>query len=89
MKEQSPLFTELSSQESAVVGGGRRVSFDLDTYLFILGAGVVFGNPGLTPDEVHFAWMSAFVFTNEEMNDNDIGVSSIIRRNSRRSSLYF
>ncbi|BCL37164.1 hypothetical protein [Nostoc sp. MS1] len=89
MKEQSQLFTELSSKESAAVSGGIGVSFDLDTYLFILGAGVMFGNPGLTSDEVHFAWMSAFVFTNKRTSDNDIGVSRVIRRNSRRSSLYF
>lgn len=81
MKEQNPLFSPLSSEESAAVSGGIGVSFDLDTYLYILGAGVVFGNPGLTPEEVHFAWMNSFVFD----DNNTIGVSSIIRRNSRRN----
>lgn len=89
MKEQNPLFTELSSKESAAVSGGIGVSFDLDTYLFILGAGVVFGNPGLTPEEVNFAWMNSFVFENNAVNGNSIGVSRLIRRNSRRTGLYF
>lgn len=34
-------------------------SFNLDQYLFVLGAGVVFGNPGVTPDETQAAWESA------------------------------
>ncbi|MBW4688712.1 MAG: hypothetical protein KME40_27410 [Komarekiella atlantica HA4396-MV6] len=63
MEDISPLFTELNLEESAAVSGGNlQVSFDLNTYLFILGAGVVFGNPGLTPDEIQFAWESSFVF---------------------------
>lgn len=60
--EEKPLFTDLTSEESAAVSGGIRVRFDLDTYLFILGAGILFGNPGLTSDEIQFAWQSAFVF---------------------------
>ncbi len=61
-EEKSPLFTELSSEESAAVsGGGSRVSFDVNTYLFILGAGVLFGNPGLTSEEIQFAWEQSFV----------------------------
>lgn len=63
MKENNTLFQAITPEESAVVSGGYLpVSFDLDTYLYILGAGVVFGNPGLTPDEIQFAWESAFVF---------------------------
>ncbi len=54
--EEKPLFTDLTSEESAAVSGGIRVRFDLDTYLFILGAGILFGNPGLTSDEIQFAW---------------------------------
>jgi len=88
MKEQSILFTELSSEESAAVSGGRVVGFDLNTYLFILGAGVVFGNPGLTPEEVNFAWMNSFVFEYDIMSADSLGVSSLVRRNSRRS-IYF
>lgn len=63
MNDNTPLFTEINPEESAAVSGGRRViGFDLNTYLFILGAGVVFGNPGLTPQEIQFAWESAFIF---------------------------
>jgi hypothetical protein len=65
MEEDNTLFQEITPKESAVVSGGySQVSFDLNTYLFILGAGVVFGNPGLTPDEIQFAWESAFVVKN-------------------------
>ncbi|GAB1541449.1 hypothetical protein NUACC21_41200 [Scytonema sp. NUACC21] len=61
-EEKSPLFTELSSEESAAVSGGRsRASFDVNTYLFILGAGLLFGNPGLTSEEIQFAWEQSFV----------------------------
>ncbi|MBD2771504.1 hypothetical protein [Iningainema tapete] len=63
MEEKSQLFTDITTEECAnVSGGGTRVSFDLNTYLFILGAGVVFGNPGLTYEETQFAWENAFVF---------------------------
>lgn len=66
MEEIGPLFTELNLEESAAVSGGYlQVSFDLNTYLFILGAGVVFGNPGLTPDEIQFAWESSFIFDSQ------------------------
>ncbi|HEY9800280.1 MAG TPA: hypothetical protein V6D25_07970 [Leptolyngbyaceae cyanobacterium] len=88
MKENTPLFTEIYSEESAAVSGGRRVSFDWNTYFFILGAGVLLGNPGLTPDEVHFAWMNSFVFEDDTTSDISIGVGSLIRRNSIRS-IYF
>ncbi|KAF3885927.1 MULTISPECIES: hypothetical protein [Nostocales] len=60
--EKNPLFTELNSEESAAVSGGAsRVGFDINTYLFILGAGVLFGNPGLTSEEIQFAWEQSFV----------------------------
>ncbi|WP_414569446.1 hypothetical protein [Nostoc sp. CCY 9925] len=63
MEEDNTLFQEITPEESAAVSGGYlQVSFDLNSYLFILGAGVVFGNPGLTPDEIQFAWESAFIF---------------------------
>lgn len=89
MNEQSPLFTKLSSEESAAVSGGRRVSFDLNTYLFILGAGVVFGNPGLTSDEIHFAWMQSFIFDHEQSSDENSTINmSISRRSSRLSNRF-
>lgn len=60
MLSETKLFTEVTSEESATVSGGTviqsEVGFDLGDYLFILGAGVVFGNPGLTPKEVNFAF---------------------------------
>lgn len=69
VQEQELLFAEIPSEESSVVSGGRRrghdrddrndFHFNLDAYLFILGAGTVFGNPGLTPDETYHAWESA------------------------------
>jgi hypothetical protein len=65
-QEQKSLFSEISSEESSVVSGGSRrrhhghhgndFHFNLDSYLFVLGAGTVFGNPGLTPDEIQFGW---------------------------------
>ncbi|NDJ25330.1 hypothetical protein GS682_27560 [Nostoc sp. B(2019)] len=64
--ETNALFTDVTVEESATVSGGTDykkdgtyVNFDLNGYLFILGAGVVFGNPGLTPDETQFAFESA------------------------------
>lgn len=67
MEEKNPLFTDITTEESATVSGGAtQVSFDLNTYLFILGAGIVFGNPGLTREEVQFAWENAFVFDKDK-----------------------
>lgn len=40
-------------------GEGTVVNFDLNSYLFILGAGVVFGQQGLTPSEQQFAFETA------------------------------
>ncbi|MCF4970392.1 hypothetical protein [Nostoc sp. CMAA1605] len=56
--ENNALFTEISAEQSQVVSGGV-FNFDLNAYLFILGAGTVFGNPTLTPDEVQFAFEKA------------------------------
>ena len=65
MKNISPLFTDLTAEESAAVNGGStQVNFDLNTYLFIIGAGVVFGNPGLTPEEIQFAFESSISTNN-------------------------
>ena len=49
-------------------GGSNQISFDIERYLFILGAGLLFGNPGLTKDEIQFAWERAFVFDNGHKN---------------------
>ena len=89
MEEKSPLFTELTSEESAVVSGGTQVSFDLDTYLFILGAGVVFGNPGLTPEEIQFAWMQSFVFDDNRPRSYNINMSVGVSRRYSRASRTF
>ncbi len=60
-QENNALFTEISAEESSVASGGHGndFHFNLDAYLFILGAGVVFGNPTLTPDEIQFGFESA------------------------------
>ncbi|MBR8838307.1 MAG: hypothetical protein DSM106950_30975 [Stigonema ocellatum SAG 48.90 = DSM 106950] len=69
MEVTSPLFTDLTAEECTTVSGGStQVSFDLNTFLFILGASVVFGNPSNDPvlarEEYLFAFESAFVFGN-------------------------
>jgi len=82
MEDITPLFTEISPEESATVSGGIRISFDLNTYMFILGAGILFGNPGLTKDEIQFAWESAFIF-------EDAPSSRRVRHSRRRRNYYF
>ncbi|MCC5619588.1 hypothetical protein LC605_31975 [Nostoc sp. CHAB 5836] len=67
--ENNALFTEVSAEQSSVIGGGGKKGkkeykrndfhFNLDAYLFIIGAGVVYGVSGLTADETHYAWESA------------------------------
>jgi hypothetical protein len=69
MDENNSLFTDLTDEECATVSGGStQVSFDLNTFLFILGASAVFGNasndPVLAREEYLFAWESSFVFGN-------------------------
>jgi hypothetical protein len=54
--ENNNLFTEVPAEESAVVSGGYYFNFNLNAYLFGLGAGTVFGNPGLTADEIQYVW---------------------------------
>lgn len=68
------LFVDLDAKESAAVSGGgiwygyspykpvengTVVNFNLNKYLFVLGAGVTFGVPGLTAEEMNFAFESA------------------------------
>jgi hypothetical protein len=58
---QNNLFTEVAIEESATVSGGQVNNlFNLDQYLYIIGAGTTFGNAGLTTAEVQFAFESAF-----------------------------
>ncbi|WP_341530774.1 hypothetical protein WKK05_16785 [Nostoc sp. UHCC 0302] len=62
MQANNTLFTEITAEESATVSGGdygTLVNFNLNKYLFVLGAGVVFGNPGLTPAEIQFGFENA------------------------------
>lgn len=89
MEEKSPLFTELSSEESAAVRGGVRVSFDLDTYFYILGAAVVFGNPGITSAEIHFAWMNSFIFKDVQATNDNTNTSAFGTSLSRSSRVIF
>ncbi len=58
---QNNLFIEVAIEESATVSGGQvNRLFNLDQYLYTIGAGTTFGNAGLTPAEVQFAFESAF-----------------------------
>jgi hypothetical protein len=58
--ETKELFVELASEESVnVSGGATSLTFNLDDYLFVLGAAQVFGNPGVTTQEVQAAWEQA------------------------------
>jgi hypothetical protein len=41
---------------------GRRFSFDLNFYIFGIGAAYLFGNPGVTKEEVQFVWERSFRF---------------------------
>ncbi|GAB1541446.1 hypothetical protein NUACC21_41170 [Scytonema sp. NUACC21] len=55
--EKKQLFAEVSAEDSATVSGGQTdLSFHLDDYIFYLGAGTLFGNPGLTSDEIQHGW---------------------------------
>jgi hypothetical protein len=57
---QNNLFVEMDSEESVNVSGGfTSLTFSLDDYLFVLGAAQVFGNPGVTAEEVQAGWKYA------------------------------
>ncbi|ARV57448.1 hypothetical protein BZZ01_01300 [Nostocales cyanobacterium HT-58-2] len=80
-EENSPLFTQLTPEESeAVSGGSSRVQFDLDTYFYILGAAIEFGNPGLTRDEVQFAWENSFIFKDSSHREKSTPKSTDINQ---------
>lgn len=54
------LFTVVNSEESAIVSGGATaLTFNWDDYFFVIGAGYVTGNPGLTANELDAAWEQA------------------------------
>ncbi len=56
------LFTEITPEESVAMSGGGTAGvfdFDLNTYIFVVGAGTLFGNPGLTDKELDYAWQNA------------------------------
>ncbi|WP_339384970.1 hypothetical protein [Iningainema tapete] len=63
MNEKKPLFVEITDEEVAQVRGGAAttVNFDLNTYLFVIGAGAIF-NGGVTEDVIDTAFDLA-VFT--------------------------
>ena len=61
--QEITLYNELSNEESAIVSGGAAtVNFDLNSYLFVIGAGAVF-NGGVTTNVVNIAFNKA-IFTN-------------------------
>ncbi|MBD2771513.1 hypothetical protein [Iningainema tapete] len=50
------LYTEITTEESALVSGGQAVvNFDLNSYLFTIGAGAIF-NGGVTTNVVNIAF---------------------------------
>lgn len=60
--EHNPLLSEITSEESATVSGGAdTVNFDVNSYLFIIGAGAVFDG-GVTTTVRDFAFQQS-VFT--------------------------
>jgi hypothetical protein len=55
---EKTLFNEVTSEESAVISGGTTVNFDLNSYLFTIGAGAIFDG-GLTTNVVNIAFTNA------------------------------
>ena len=55
---EKSLFIEVTSEESATVSGGTSVNFDLNTYLFTIGAGAIFDG-GVTTNVVNIAFTRA------------------------------
>ena len=56
--ENNSLFNELTTEESATASGGAIVNFDLNTYLFTVGAGAIFDG-GLTTNVINIAFTRA------------------------------
>ena len=59
--EKIALFNEVTTEESAAVSGGANVNFDLNSYLFRVGAGAIF-NRGLTTNVINLAFQGS-IFT--------------------------
>jgi len=59
---EKSLFNEVTSEESATVSGGTSVNFDLNTYLFTIGAGAIFDG-GLTTNVRDLAFRQALSST--------------------------
>ncbi len=59
--EKISLFNEVTTEESATVSGGANVNFDLNSYLFRIGAGAIFDG-GLTTNVVNLAFQGS-IFT--------------------------
>ncbi len=58
--ESISLFNEVTIEESATVcgGAGTKVNFDLNSYLFVIGAGAIFDG-GITTNVVNIAFTRA------------------------------
>ncbi len=57
--ESISLFNEVTIEESATVSGGNAiVNFDLNSYLFVVGAGAIFDG-GLTTNVINIAFTRA------------------------------
>lgn len=58
-QKDEALFIEVTTEESELVSGGATtVNFDLNSYLFVIGAGAVF-NGGVTTNVVNIAFNRA------------------------------
>lgn len=47
---------EIMGMDTVYNGGGSRFYFDLQAYIFGIGAAYLFGNPGVTPQEIQYVW---------------------------------
>jgi hypothetical protein len=82
------LFAVLSSDESMNMSGGiSTLSFNLDDYMFVLGAAQVFGNPGVTADEVQAAWKAGLGGLKGGSGSPSSGAMGLAVGNSRTGNL--
>jgi hypothetical protein len=54
--------TAIGATDSILGGGSSRFFFDLQTYIFGIGAAFLFGNPGVTPEEMQYVWKRSLRF---------------------------